>query len=72
MIPTPELINRVQELRRKVHDGTITLDEQKEAIILLRAGRISAAQAASASKSTKAKKAPKQSAEDMLAELDGM
>lgn len=72
MLPTAEKINRVQELRRKVMDGTITLEEQKEAIIFLREDRVSAAQSASKAKSVAAKKAPKKSADDMLAELDNM
>ncbi len=72
MIPTAETINRVQELRRKIADGTITLDEQKEAIIFLREGRVSAAQSASKARSTKAKKAPTKTADDLLSELDNM
>lgn len=72
MIPTPELINKVQELRRKVQNGTITLDEQKEAILLLRQGRVSAQQATSKARSTKAKKSPSKTADDLLSELDNM
>ena len=67
----PELQSKILEWRRKSADGTITLDEMKQAIIALRSGRKAAAEAASASGSKRAKK-PTRSADDMLAELGGL
>lgn len=69
--PTPELIQRVHEWKRKVADGSITLEEMKDAVVYLRGGRAFAQTAAaeSASKGGKRAKAPIRSADDMLAEL---
>lgn len=68
--PSPELINRVAEWRRKMQDGTITLDEQKEAIIVLRQNRFAAQASPAKAKAAGKAKAPKKSAEDLLSELD--
>jgi uncharacterized protein YnzC (UPF0291/DUF896 family) len=72
MQPSAEIINRVNEFRRKMADGTITLDEQKEAIILLRQNRFSAQAAASASKKKPSTKKPVKSGDDLLSELDDL
>lgn len=63
---TPELQSKIALWRRKAQDGTITLDEMKEAIIAMRMGRKSAAEAAASSGK---KKKPTRSADDMLGEL---
>lgn len=68
---SPELQVKISQWRLKAADGTLTLEEMKEAIVHLRAGRVSAAYTATATKRSKAIKAiPK--AEDLLAELDGL
>jgi len=65
---TPEINQKVAEWRQKQADGTLTPEEMKEAIQLLRGGRMSAAIASATSKS---KKAPMvvPSADDLLSEL---
>lgn len=74
MIPNAQVINRVNELRRKFADGSITLEEQKEAILLLRQDRTSALTAAAASKKKSSggggKKKP--DATSLLNELDNL
>ncbi len=70
-VTSPELQNKVVEWRSKAAAGTITLDEMREAILMLRAGRLSAVQSSEAKKRTAAKKAVK-SADDMLKELEGL
>lgn len=52
---TPEMQMKVIEWRRKVKDGTITLDEMKEAIKLLRENRVTVGVAPKKSRSTKVK-----------------
>jgi ribosomal protein L12E/L44/L45/RPP1/RPP2 len=68
----PELQAKIASWRAKSAVGELTIEEMKDAIIHLRAGRTAAASASSAS-ATKRKKAvaaiPK--AEDMLGELLG-
>ena len=67
---TPELNAKVAEWRQKSVEGTLSLEDMKEAIQALRGGRVSAAIASSTSR---AKKAPivVQSADDLLGELEG-
>jgi SpoU rRNA methylase family enzyme len=65
---SPELQNQISIWRIKAGDGTITLDEMREAIKALRGNRLAAAAASSGSK---VKKAPKD-VSDMLGELDGL
>ena len=67
--PVPlELQAKIASWRLKAAEGTLTLEEMKEGIMYLRAGRISAATAAKSSK----KKSVAPAAEDMLADLDGL
>lgn len=68
-----ELQSKIADWRLRAAEGKLTLDEMKEAIKYLRAGRFAAAQAA-ANSSTKRKKAAAEipSAEDMLADLEGL
>ena len=68
---SPELSAKIASWRMKVADGTITQEELKEAIAHLRAGRLTAAQAATKSKIAKARVAAP-SAESLLGELDSM
>lgn len=65
---SPELQSKITLWRTKSKDGTITLAEMKEAVLLLRQGRRAAADASAASKSKSTKK-PARSAEDMLADF---
>lgn len=71
-LPSPEIINKVNEWRRKAADGTITLEEQKEAILLLRQNRTSALTASAAGKKKPSAKKPAKSADELLNELDGL
>jgi hypothetical protein len=68
---TPELNSQIAIWRQHAADGTLTLDEMREAIKALRGGRASAAIASATSKT---KKAPMvvASADDLLGELEGM
>lgn len=62
---------KLAEYRRKSADGTITLDEMREAVRLMRQGRVAAAEA-----NAKAKKAasgkPTVNAADLLSQLEGL
>lgn len=71
-LPSPEIINKVNEWRRKAADGTITLEEQKEAILLLRQNRTSALTASAGAKKKPSAKKPAKSADELLNELDGL
>lgn len=64
---TPELAQKVAEWQRKCLDGTITPDDMKEAVLHLRAGRISAA--AASAKARKPTKDAAPAAADMLDEM---
>jgi hypothetical protein len=66
---TQETQFRLIELRRKAAEGTLTLDEMREGIRLLRQGRVSAAAASEGARKKRAKATPK-SAEDLLSDLD--
>lgn len=70
-----ELQAKITSWRLKAADGTLTLDEMKEGITFLRAGRLNAATAAAASKKTSAsgkKKSAAPAQEDMLSELEDL
>jgi len=66
----PQLLQKMQEYRRKAADGTISLEEMREAIVLMRQGRVAAVATAASSKSRAAK--PTVSAEALLSELEGL
>ncbi len=68
MIQSPEVQMRLEELRTKAANGTITDAELREAIEALRQGRIANATASKTSRSRKT--AAKPDADAMLAELD--
>lgn len=65
---TPEIQARIAIWRRKAIDGTLSDEEMKEAVDLLRAGRVTAAAASAASRSKRAVKIIP-SADDLLDEL---
>lgn len=68
--PTLNISIKVAEWRQKAREGTLTLDETREAIKFLRAGRSLVAAATGGSKTSKAK--PKPSGDDLLSELEGL
>lgn len=68
MIQNAEQINKIAELRMKSAAGTLTLEEMREAITIMRQGRRTAVD--TAKKSSKAK-TPAKSADALLAELGG-
>lgn len=69
-IYTPEIASKIAIWRQKSIDGTLSLDEMKEAIVVLRAGRISASYASATARQAKAKtNIP--NAMDLLATLKG-
>jgi len=65
---TPEIQSRISVLRQKSLDKTITIEEMREAIILMRSGRVGAAIASDTSRRKTAKKVVP-SADDLLNEL---
>lgn len=70
--PIPlELQAKITSWRRKAAEGTLTLDEMKEAVVHLRGGRVAAATASAAGRS-KRKKSVAPPADDMLADLEGL
>ena len=66
-----DLQMRIAEWRRQAAEGTLALDEMKEAIVMLRQGRV-AAQNASAVAKRKAAVKVIPAAEDLLGELGDM
>jgi hypothetical protein len=65
---TPELQSKVLIWRKKAEEGTLTIDEMREAVQALREGRVSAS---AASDKSRAKKAAKviPNADDLLSEI---
>lgn len=71
IITDPNLLNQLSQWRQRAADGSITLDEMREAIKHLRANRMATAEAASKSKSGGKKKATAApiNAADLLSQL---
>jgi hypothetical protein len=69
MIPTPEVQTKLAEYRQKSLENTITLEEMKDAIRLMRAQRM---MAASTAKKPSAARAPARSADELLSEFEGL
>lgn len=68
----PDFHLKLATYRRKAADGTITLEEMREAVKLMRQGRISASAAAAATpRAKKASSAPVDS-NSLLDELEGL
>ena len=63
---------KVEEWRTKARAGTLTLEETREAIKVLRAGRSLIAPATGGSKTNRTAKAAKPSGDDLLSELEGL
>lgn len=74
IINDPTLLNQISVWRTKAADGSITLDEMREAIKVLRANRLSSMEAAAKSKSGGRKKAPAApvDAGNLLDQLNGL
>jgi len=74
--PVPlELQAKISGWRLKAAEGTLTLEEMKEAIIYLRAGRMSAAASANTARRASAAGAKKtviSNSDDLLSELEGL
>ena len=69
--PVPlDLQAKISSWRLRAAEGTLSLEEMKEAIVLLRGGRVSAASASATGRKKKSATAP--AAEDMLADLEGL
>jgi hypothetical protein len=69
---TAEQIQMIAELRRKMADNTVTIEDMRKGIEFLRGGRASATAAALESKAGgggRKAKGPGRSADEMLAEL---
>jgi hypothetical protein len=71
MAQSPEVQAKIQLLRQKSRDGTLTQDEMREAIILMREGRVAASATSAKAKSRKSSKASVNS-DDLLNELDNL
>lgn len=69
---TPEMQSKITAWRHRAADGTLSLDEMKEAVKFLRAGRVAAASSAIPASKRAAAKAAIPSAASMLDELDGI
>ncbi len=67
---SPELQSKITLWRQKATTGELSLEECKEAVALLREGRLSAAKAAASTKRTAAKKVVVD-ADDLLGEMMG-
>lgn len=69
---SPETQLKIMEWREKSRQGTLTIDEMREAIALLRKDRGAVAQATAGSKVTKARAtaAKKPSGDDLLNQID--
>jgi hypothetical protein len=71
--PVPlELQSKIASWRLRAAEGTLTLDEMREAILHLRQGRVTAAAAAATTKRSAAKRSTAPSQDDMLGELEGL
>ena len=68
----PNLAMQVELWRNKARAGTLTQEEMKDAIKVLRAGRSLIAPAKGGSRTNKAAAAKGPSGDDLLAELDGI
>lgn len=71
MAQSPEMQQRLAILRQKQRDGTIDIEEMKEAILMLKGDRRNAATVSEQSKRVKAKKEVK-SADELLAQLGNL
>ena len=71
MALSPEMQAKVQLWRQQAREGTLTAEDRREAIKLLREDRKGAEAVSASSRAKKAPK-PKVSGDDLLAELEGL
>ncbi len=69
---TPEQRTRIEQYRQLAIAKTITVEQMKEAVILMRESRLAAQAANASSGKSKKPKAPKKSADELLGELEGL
>ncbi len=69
---SPELQSRIALWRQRCAEGLMTQDDYREAIALLREGRLNAAHAAASSKAKASPKKPPADGDSLLDELDGL
>lgn len=69
---TPEESARIQQYRQKVNDNTITKEELREALALLRKGREGAHATSTASRTRKAASKQPVDSDSLLDELGGL
>lgn len=73
MIPSPETQAKIALWRQKAVEGTLTKEEMREALVLMRGERRSAAVASETARKTAARKVkPQLDGDDLLAELAGL
>lgn len=74
IINDPELLNKLANWRAKAADGSITLEEMRESVKVLRANRMASAEAAAKSKSGSKKKSTAMpvDAGSLLDQLNGL
>lgn len=70
MIQSPEVQARIAELRQKIHANTITQDELREGISLMRQARGATPQATAGSRAKRVTAKP--NGDDLLFELEGL
>lgn len=70
----PTSVSRMQELREKSKQNTLTMEDMKEIIVLMRQGRVAAAATSAKAKATKSTATAKKNinSDDLLSELDGL
>jgi len=66
---TPEMTIKIEQFRQKARDNTLTREDMKEAVELLRKGRGQAAATSAASKTKSAAKKTPIDSDDLLSQL---
>lgn len=69
---TPEIQSKVAEYRLKAREGTLTREEMKDALVILRQGREAASTTSDKAKTKKAAAKKTVNSDDLLNELDGI
>lgn len=72
MLQKAEILQQMEVWREKARAGTLTLEEQKQAIIIMRQSRLTALAAATPGKRAAKPKAPARSAEELFKDLAGI
>ena len=69
---TPEITSKLQEHRRKSREGTITQEELKEGLAILREGRVQAQTTSTKSRTAKATAKKGVDVDDLLSQFEGL